>query len=53
MMALSWLLWKYMATSNSISPKEAETPAALERIREGRRRGGEKGDGKAKSGEID
>lgn len=39
MMALSWLLWKYMATSNSISPKEAETPAALERIREGRRRG--------------
>lgn len=40
MMALSWLLWKYMATSNSISPKEAETPAALEGIREGRRRGG-------------
>lgn len=29
MMELSWLLWKYMATSNSISPKEADTPAAL------------------------
>lgn len=28
-MELSWLLWKYMATSNSISPKEADTPAAL------------------------
>lgn len=28
-MALSWLVWKYIATSNSISPKEAETPAAL------------------------
>lgn len=30
MMELSWLLWKYMATSNSISPKEADTPAALQ-----------------------
>ena len=29
MMELSWLLWKYMATSKSISPNEAETPAAL------------------------
>lgn len=29
MIELSWLLWKYMATSNNISPKEADTPAAL------------------------
>lgn len=29
MMELSWLLWKYMATSSNISPKEADTPAAL------------------------
>lgn len=29
MIALSWLLWKYMATNNSISPKEAETPDVL------------------------
>lgn len=28
-MDVSWLLWKYMATNKSISPKEAETPAAL------------------------
>ena len=31
MMELSWLLWKYMATSKSISPNEAATPAALRR----------------------
>lgn len=29
MIALSWLLWKYMATNNNISPKEAETPDVL------------------------
>lgn len=27
--ALSWLLWKYIATNNNISPKEAETPEVL------------------------
>jgi hypothetical protein len=29
MIALSWLLWKYMATNSNISPKEAETPDVL------------------------
>ena len=29
--AESWLLWKWMAMSNNISPKEAVTPLALEK----------------------
>lgn len=33
MMALSWLLWKYMATKRSISPKEADTPEMLMRTK--------------------
>lgn len=33
MMALSWLLWKYMATKSSISPKEADTPEMLMRTK--------------------